>query len=115
MEASVILSKCSVQNQLFGIRVEKRNDDWVRTWTFKIDASKAKREGFDKTVITGSFYATPEYPGCPYCGNGNSFFCSCGKVSCCAPKIESITCHWCNNFLDDIIYGNSYNVSSDEY
>ena len=34
-EASVILAKCA-QDKLYGIRIEKRDNDWVRTWAFKL-------------------------------------------------------------------------------
>ena len=34
-EASVILAKCA-QDKLYGIRIEKRDNDWVRTWSLKL-------------------------------------------------------------------------------
>ena len=40
-EASVILAKC-VQDKLYGIRIEKRDNDWVRTWAFKLKEETAK-------------------------------------------------------------------------
>ena len=48
--------------------IEKRENDWVRTWAFKIKEETAQKEGFDKTNFSGSFYTDEEYPGCPYCG-----------------------------------------------
>ena len=65
-EASVILAKCA-QDKLYGIRIEKRDNDWVRTWAFKLKEETAEKEGFDKINFTGSFYTDEEYPGCPYC------------------------------------------------
>ncbi|MDR0652632.1 MAG: hypothetical protein LBG12_04925 [Synergistaceae bacterium] len=100
VEAHVILSKCDKTGQLFGIRVEKRENDWVRTWTFKIDEKAAKREGFDKTILQGSFYADPDFPGCPYCGNKSFYTCGeCGKMNCLPGSSEEITvtCKWCGN------------------
>ena len=82
MAASVILAKCSVHNKVFGIRVEKRENDWVRTWAFPIDEARAKREGFDKTKIKGSLTAVDGYPGCPYCGTDEFVQCPCDKISC---------------------------------
>ena len=71
-EASVILAKCA-QDKLYGIRIEKRDNDWVRTWAFKLKEETAEKEGFDKINFTGSFYTDEEYPGCPYCGaNGTA-------------------------------------------
>ena len=40
-EASVILAKCA-QDKLYGIRIEKRDNDWVRTWAFKLKLQKKK-------------------------------------------------------------------------
>ena len=48
-EASVILAKCA-QDKLYGIRIEKRDNDWVRTWAFKLKEETAEKEGFDKTL-----------------------------------------------------------------
>ena len=112
MEASVVLSKCSVHNRLFGIRVEKRGGDWVRTWAFKIDEKRAKNEGFDKTKIVGSLDATTDYPGCPYCGEKNFVMCACGKMSCWSSDRKSGTCHWCGTWMDDLVPAESFNVSS---
>ena len=44
-EASVILAKCA-QDKLYGIRIEKRDNDWVRTWAFKLKEETAEKEGF---------------------------------------------------------------------
>jgi len=113
MEASVILSKCSIHNRTFGIRIEKRNNDWGRTWAFKIDEEKAKREGFDQTKITGSLDASPDYPGCPYCGERYGFvLCNCGKMSCWTPGKEAGTCHWCGVYLNNLVSAESFDVSS---
>jgi len=95
MEAMVILQKCSIKNHLTGIRVEKRDGDWYRTWAFKIDEKKAKNEGFDKNSIKGSFHADPKYPGCPYCEAISFYQCFCGKLNCYAGHEKSITCRWC--------------------
>ena len=87
-EASVILAKCA-SDKLYGIRIEKRDNDWVRTWAFKI------KEDFDKINFTGSFYTDEEYPGCPYCGAKKCFVCgSCGKVSC-YDGSDKVVCNWC--------------------
>jgi len=113
MEASVILSKCSVHNRTFGIRIEKRNSDWVRTWAFKIDEAEARREGFDKTTITGTLDKCHDYPGCPYCGEISGFvLCGCGKLSCWNPGRKSIICYWCGMNIDNIINAEYFNVLS---
>ena len=93
-EASVILAKCA-SDKLYGIRIEKRDNDWVRTWAFKIKEEMAEKEGFDKVNFTVSFYTDEEYPGCPYCGAKKCFVCgSCGKVNC-YDGSDKVVCNWC--------------------
>lgn len=92
-ETNVILCKCvytrSARDNLFGIRIEKIQGDWMRTWTFKIDEDKARNEGFDKENISGSFGPTDKYPGCPYCGSLGIAQCGgCGTISCIDPNRE---------------------------
>lgn len=98
INANVALCKCPSTHGVYGIRFEERRNDWVRTWAFKIDERKAKREGFDQTKMSGSMQPTPEYPGCPYCGSSDILLCPCGKISC-GPdwdgKPRKETCPWC--------------------
>lgn len=56
-EASVILAKCA-QDKLYGIRIEKRDNDWVRTWAFKLKEETAEKEGFVKTILPEAFTQT---------------------------------------------------------
>ncbi|MFP3088975.1 hypothetical protein LQZ21_01465 [Treponema sp. TIM-1] len=95
INANVVLCKCPSSKGVFGIRIEEREHDWVRTWAFKINESKAKREGFDKVKITSSMIAASEYPGCPYCGTMNIALCSCGKLFCWSGESGQLTCPWC--------------------
>ena len=77
-EASVILAKCA-QDKLYGIRIEKRDNDWVRTWAFKLKEETAEKEG------------------CPYCGAKKCFVCgNCGKVSC-YDGSDKVVCNWCGS------------------
>jgi hypothetical protein len=97
MEANVILAKCDNTGNLFGVRVEKRNGDWFRTWAFKIDEKSAKSEGYDKVRLTGSFFADPEFPGCPHCGTDGFYICGkCGKMNCWSEG-NNVTCKWCGS------------------
>jgi len=112
MEANVILAKCSTHNQSFGIRIEKRNSDWVRTWAFKIDEDKAKREGFDVTPITGSLMEVDYFPGCPYCKTFGFVVCNCGKMSCLANNVTSAQCYWCNTLMENIVEAETFDVKS---
>ena len=87
------------------MRVEQRDNDWIRTWAFKIDESKAKKEGFDKTEITGSLNADPYYPGCPHCGANTIVVCgTCRKVCCLNYGDTSAHCYWCGTQMS-ITYG----------
>jgi hypothetical protein len=95
MNANVVLCKCPHSKGIFGIRIEQQETDWVRTWAFKINEAKAKKEGFEKTKTTGSMTPTPEYPGCPYCGSMNLAQCSCGKLFCWSSESTKAVCPWC--------------------
>ena len=57
--ASVILAKCA-KDKIYGIRIEKRENDWIRTWAFPLKEDMAEKEGFDKTSFTGNFYTDEE-------------------------------------------------------
>jgi transcription elongation factor Elf1 len=95
MKASVVLSKCPRSNELYGMRIEERNNDWVRTWAFKISEQKAKHEGYEKAKKTGSMKPSLEYPGCPYCGAMDIAQCSCGKLFCWRSETNAAVCPWC--------------------
>ena len=41
-EASVILAKCA-EDKMYGIRIEKRENDWVRTCAFKVKEEMAQK------------------------------------------------------------------------
>ena len=104
IQAKVILAKCpyaySKSENLYGMRVQKSGNDWVRTWAFKIDAERAHHEGYDKARTNGTFAPTREYPGCPYCHSAELAQCSCGKSFCfksegAHQKRMRLTCPWC--------------------
>lgn len=103
LEANVVLAKCGKTGRTFGIRIEKRNNDWVCTWAFPIDEAKAKREGFNATKITGSLSLLPEYPGCPHCQARERIYCRCGKMSCWDGS-KSGRCHHCNTTYSNVEY-----------
>jgi hypothetical protein len=97
LNAKVILVKCAKTKKPYGIRIEERGRDWMRTWAFKIDERKAKHEGFDANTVTGSMNADDEYPGCPHCGGKGFVQCSCGKIGCFDDSTDYYTCPWCGN------------------
>jgi hypothetical protein len=92
----IVMCRCSLQKQPFGIRFEKRSGrEWAATWAFAIKEAKAKKEGYDQAKIDGSFSFDPGYPGCPYCHNRALFLCGCGKVACWDGTSPSVTCPCC--------------------
>ena len=65
MEASVLVMKCGLSRNTFGVRIQKMRDgDWYRTWAFKLNDKLAKREGYELQSISGSLIATEDFPGC---------------------------------------------------
>jgi hypothetical protein len=102
LNAKVIVARCSSTKKAFGIRIEQRDGDWVRTWAFPIDERKAKREGFDVNTVSGSMSADDEYPGCPHCGSLGFVQCGCEKTGCAGGLRDhdgyaDYTCPWCGN------------------
>ena len=95
VKANVVLAKCRTDKELYGMRVEERSGDWIRTWAFRIKEEMARYEGFDQVEISGSFLAMYGYPGCPYCGETKFTVCgACKKISCYHGE-KIATCKWC--------------------
>jgi transcription elongation factor Elf1 len=87
------------------MRIEEQNNDWIRTWAFKLDEAKAEREGFNMENTRGSMKPAADYPGCPYCGSDSIARCSCGKLFCWHGEANrdghaSATCPWCGQTGD---------------
>jgi predicted RNA-binding Zn-ribbon protein involved in translation (DUF1610 family) len=113
------MAKCSSTGETFGMRIEQRGGDWVRTWAFPIDRRKAEREGFDANTVSGSMNPDDTYPGCPYCGNAGIVQCYCKKTGC-GGGIQNngdhadYTCPWCgSNFTPMTV--DSVTVSGEGY
>ena len=95
-EAVIVLSKCGEVHKTFGIRAEKAESNrWLFTWAFPIRDDSAKREGYDKSTISGNIEYTAEYPGCPYCSQKYFTVCSCGHICCTILRNGIFTCEWC--------------------
>jgi len=94
IEATVIVAQCGKMHKTYGIRVERRKNEWYKTWAFKINKKSAEHEGFDKTAISGKFIASEDYNGCPYCHSREFIKCGCGKISCWNGE-TMIKCVWC--------------------
>lgn len=99
-EARVVIYQCNNSGKKFGVRVEKQNGDWIRTWAFPVTPDMVAREKYeDQSPLSGKFFATTDFPGCPYCGAKGFFQCGCGEMSCLETdnKLEVVTCTWCNS------------------
>ncbi|MDR3139182.1 MAG: hypothetical protein LBT95_05855 [Treponema sp.] len=99
------MAKCSNTKKTFGMRIEQRGGDWVRTWAFPLDERRAKHEGFDANTVSGSMNADGEYPGCPHCGSDGFVQCGCGKIGCAGGvgnhgNYAKYTCPWCGSRCD---------------
>ena len=94
----IVLSRCSRSRQPFGIRFEEKGRNcWIADWAFPLKETTARREGYDRGEIAGSFTFDPAFPGCPSCRASSFFKCgACGKVNCWANETV-ITCSWCGN------------------
>lgn len=101
MIATVIIAKCKISKESFGIRAQKDHYDWTLTWSFPVSDRIAKREGYDVTTISGRIRFDEKYPGCPHCGEKGFAQCGhCQKVICCGESDKDITCPHCGSHLE---------------
>jgi hypothetical protein len=93
----IVCARCSEAADLFGIRFERSGEvRWSATWAFPLKESAARREGYDRSEISGTIQLGPSYPGCPHCADAAIVRCgSCGKVSCWNGEARVVTCPWC--------------------
>jgi hypothetical protein len=70
----------------------------LATWAFALSERAAKREGYDRSEISGAIELALAYPGCPHCAKSKVVCCgTCGKVSCWDGEAQVVTCPWCGN------------------
>ena len=92
----VVSAKCGKNRKTMGIRYEEMQpSNWVCTWSFKIDEDKARREGYEKSVVKGSFSHGDSFPGCAHCNSQSFVKCDCGSLSCYKEESNTFTCAWC--------------------
>lgn len=97
-DAQVVLCRCNKAHKTYGIRFERNNNEWLKTWAFKINEAMAAREGYDNDQIVGMFYSADDYPGCPYCGESDLIICGCGRIGCyIVDAYGNYSCEWCGN------------------
>ncbi len=96
----IVLGRCRIQHSLFGIRFEESSPrKWFATWSFPVKEKSAKKEGYEKNAIKGTFQFLPSYPGCPCCKARSYYVCSCdgGRVVCWDGETMKVTCPWCKS------------------
>ena len=83
-DAFVTMAMCEECKQPFGITVDKvSNGRYKFVWSFKINAVKAHREGYDTTHVSGDVIEDANYRGCPYCGTKQWYICTnCDTIVC---------------------------------
>lgn len=92
---SVVMAWCQKSGKPFGITAEICGKDIFFKWAFKMSESTSKKEGFDKTRISGNIIDMPEYPGCPHCGADTWYQCSNGHFVCLRPGTTWVKCPKC--------------------
>jgi hypothetical protein len=93
----IVTARCSLSKQSYGIRIERRGArQWAATWAFAIKEAAARREGYDKSRIEGSFVLDAAFPGCPLCKANGFYLCGCGKVACWNNRTTTVVCPWCS-------------------
>lgn len=94
----IVLARCRRTGHSFGIRVEEKfPGQWKADWAFPIKENVARKEGYGRSEIRGSFSLDDAYPGCPHCTAKPFARCGCGKVACWDGESQTITCPWCGS------------------
>lgn len=94
---TIIMVLCHITRQPYGVRLEEISHGvWMGDWAFAINENRAKREGYDRSEIRGTFGFTEKYPGCPYCRATGLVRCGrCGQLTCWNSESSISTCAKC--------------------
>jgi hypothetical protein len=96
LKVVIVLSRCSQSRRPFGIRFEERAvGQWLADWAFSLKDDAARREGYDRSTLAGTFGFEADFPGCPSCRAKSCFKCGCGKVGCWDGQQPTVICPWC--------------------
>lgn len=94
-KAFAVMAMCEETKKHFGITVDPRGGAYALVWSFKINPSQAKREGYDKTHVHGAVTVDDDFNGCPYCSTNRFYACNCcGKIVCYHGQ-EAVVCPNC--------------------
>lgn len=99
LKVAIVFARCQANRQPFGIRFEQAGTrTWAGVWAFPMREETAKREGYDRTHISGEITLTAAYPGCPHCRSASIVRCgSCTHVTCLNAERHEFACPWCGN------------------
>ncbi len=109
----IVTGICALGKSGFGIRLEETGrGNWIADWAFSIRSGTAKREGYDKSTISGSFRFSDQFPGCPHCKSRSFVKCACGSVVCYDGESSTFRCPVCG--ISGAIGGDVKNLSAGE-
>ena len=107
----IVTGICARNKSGFGIRFEEiGRGNWIADWAFSIRSETAKREGYDKSTISGSFRFSDQFPGCPHCKSGSFVKCECGSLVCHDGESSTFKCPACG--ISGAIGGDVTNMSA---
>lgn len=95
-EAFAVLAECEETRKPFGITIDPRGRDLRFIWAFKIDRSKAQREGFTSHSVNGVISLDANFNGCPHCGSKQFYICGGCNTIVCWHGQERVTCPHCH-------------------
>lgn len=95
-EAFAVLAECEESKKPFGITIDPKGREMRFIWAFKIDRSKAQREGFAGNSMTGYISLDANFNGCPHCGSKRFYVCDNCKTIVCWHGQERVTCPHCH-------------------
>lgn len=95
-EAFAVLAECEETKKPFGITIDPKGRDLRFIWAFKIDRSKAQREGFAGASVNGTISLDANFNGCPHCGSKRFYICDNCKTVVCWHGQERVTCPHCH-------------------
>lgn len=113
--AIVITPMCPQKERRYGIRLEKRGQNWYKTWAFPFKKNTTEYDDLNGGSINLSNMEIDEtYPGCPFCQSSSLIQCgNCSQLYCYAGESTS-TCPWCGN-VGDVTQADWDNVTGGGY
>ncbi|MGN1412528.1 MAG: TerY-C metal binding domain-containing protein [Oscillospiraceae bacterium] len=112
-KCKILLCKCQEHNLKFCVRLDQYTGEkeWKMAYAFKYNDLMKNEDYIKKSPkINVKIVNSPEYNGCPYCGNKTLNFCNCGGIFC-ANQTGKAKCPWCHK-IDYYDYSSNFNIKS---